>query len=154
MGLKIKYNLGDHGWANVKFTNHLRGVNMTVSYLHDTLTDFIRAANLLLKDSKEAKVLLMDEPGEHMIYLQSTDNVNLNIEIRWFKDWASWDLATEKEFETVFSTKDTIKNFSTQIFENATRILTDYGLEGYKAKWIEHDFPINEFDTLKRLLKK
>ena len=55
MALKIKYNLGDHGWADVKLAKDLPRCNMTVSYLHDTLADLIRAANLLLNGSPEAK---------------------------------------------------------------------------------------------------
>ncbi len=130
------------------------GVNMTVSYLHDTLAEFITAANLLLKGAPDAKVITMDEPGEHLVHLQSLSATNLDIEIRWFKDWASWNLITEKEFEMVLKCQDTILNFSTEIFNNAKQILDKYGMEGYKEKWIEHDFPIDEYNRLKSLLKK
>jgi len=75
---------------------------MTVSYLHDTLAEFITAANLLLKGAPDARVIAMDEPGEHLVHLQAFSAANLAIEIRWFKDWASWNLITEKEFEVVF----------------------------------------------------
>ena len=63
-------------------------------------------------------------------------------------------MITEKEFEIVFSTEDTILHFSTQIFENAARLLNDHGMGGYKEKWIEPDFPIDKYNRLKALLKK
>jgi hypothetical protein len=56
MALTINYNLGDHGWASVDMHNGSEGVNMTVSYLHDTLAEFITAANLLLKGAPDAQV--------------------------------------------------------------------------------------------------
>ena len=72
MALKINYNLGDRGWASVDMHNGREGVNMTVSYLHDTLAEFITAANLLLKAAPDAKVIAMDEPGEHLVGPQTS----------------------------------------------------------------------------------
>lgn len=152
MALTINYNLGDHGWADVDMHNGSQGVNMTVSYLHDTLAEFITAANLLLKGAPDAKVIAMDEPGEHLIYLQSLGATDVAIEIRWFRDWASWNIITEKEFEVVFKCYDTILNFSTEVFNTAKRILDKHGMVGYREKWIEHDFPIGEYNRLKLLL--
>jgi hypothetical protein len=127
---------------------------MTVSYLHDTLAELITAANLLLKGAPDAKVIAMDEPGEHLIYMQSSDAINVAIEIRWFKDWASWNMITEKEYQVAFKCHNTILNLSTEIFNNAKRILEKHGMDGYKERWIEHDFPIDEYNRLKSLLTK
>jgi hypothetical protein len=154
MSIKIKYNLGTHGWADVRLSSGLRRATISVSYLHDTLADLIGAANLLLKGAPEAKVLLMDEPGEHLVYLRAIDKAHVAVEARWFKDWASWNFVTEKDYKVVFSNEDTISSFSTQILENAERLLSKYGMDGYKARWIEHDFPMDEYNRLKVLLKR
>lgn len=154
MALTINYNLADYGWADVHMNYERQRVKMTASYLHDTLAELLTAANLLLKGAPDAKVIAMDEPGEHLICLQSLDAKTVGIEIRWFKDWASWNMITEKEFEVVFKCHDTILNFSTEIFNNATGILDKHGMEGYKEKWVEHDFPIDEYNRLKSLLRK
>lgn len=63
-------------------------------------------------------------------------------------------MITEKEFEVVFQCRETILNFSTEVFNNGTRILEKHGVEGYKEKWIENDFPIDEYKRLKSLLNK
>lgn len=152
--MMIKYNLGDHGWADVKFLDGRKGVDMIVSYLHDTLAEFITAANLLLKGAPDASVIAMDEPGEHIVHLQVLSSTTLAIEIRWFKDCASRDMTTQKEFEVVFECQDTVVNFSTEIFNNARTILEKHGVEGYKKKWVNHDFPIDGYKRLKSLLKK
>ena len=154
MALTVNYNLGNHGWAELHMCLGRDRVSMAVSYLHDTLAELITAANLMLKGAPDAKVIAMDEPGEHLVHLQSNDALHLSIEVRWFKDWASWNIITEKEFEVVFLCRETILNFSTEVFNNATRILEKHGVEGYKEKWIENDFPIDEYKRLKSLLNK
>ena len=37
--------------------------------------------------------------------------------------------------------------------DNAKRILDKHGMQGYKEKWIKHDFPMGEYNRLKSLLK-
>jgi hypothetical protein len=148
MALQLNYILDDHGWANLRLTQGGQTVDMTVSYLHDTLAELVTAANLLLKGASEAKVVAMDEPGEHLIYLQATDDLYVAVEVRWFRDWASWNLITEKEFEVVFKADCTIKNFAFEVFATAKAILDNDGLEGYKEKWMRHDFPIDEYRRL------
>jgi hypothetical protein len=152
MALQLNYILDDHGWANLRLTQGGQTVDMTVSYLHDTLAELVTAANLLLKGASEAKVVAMDEPGEHLIHLQATDDLHVAVEVRWFRDWASWNLITEKEFEVVFKADCTIKNFAFEVFVTAKAVLDNEGLEGYKEKWMRHDFPIDEYQRLMGLL--
>jgi len=154
MSFKIEYSLTGAGWAEATVRTRSQSVSMVVSYLHDTLFDLVTASNLLLKGAHEADVILMDEPGEHHIMLRSSDRVNLDIEIRRFNDWASWNMYPKENYKTILSTHDTIPNFATQIFRNASRILATYGLAGYKEKWIEDEFPEEAFNRLKALLNK
>ncbi|HZY79114.1 MAG TPA: hypothetical protein VFE50_06310 [Cyclobacteriaceae bacterium] len=154
MPLTINYHLDFHGWADLHVNHGQQRVRMTVSYLRDTLSELITAANLLLQGAQEAKVLAMDEPGEHLIYLQALPEGKLLVEIRWFKDWASWDIITEKEFQVVFKCEDTVLNFSTEVFENARRILEKEGVKRYREKWVENDFPVDGYNRLKLLLEK
>jgi hypothetical protein len=154
MSLKVEYDLTGTGWATAKIRTRWQSAAMVVSYLHDTLFDLVTASNLLLTGACEANVILMDEPGEHHIILQSSDQVNLNIEIRHFSDWASWNMCPNENYKTILSTHDTVSNFATQIFRNSSRILATYDLAGYKEKWVEHEFPIEAFNRLKTLLSK
>lgn len=50
MALTVNYNLGNHGWAELRDR-----VSMTVSYLHDTLAELITAANLMLKGAPDGR---------------------------------------------------------------------------------------------------
>ena len=154
MALKIKYQLEQAGWATVTAWNGRESAKLTVSYLHDTLADLINAAIRVRNGEKEVHVLLMDEPGEHLIVFRSEDGVTINFEIRWFEDWASWNFVPEQEYKKVLSGIDTTENFLEEVFKNAESLLADNGIAGYKQKWIEHDFPIDLFNTLKSMLKK
>jgi len=143
MAIKIYYHLDNHGWADLHISNGPQPINIGISYLHDTLADFIGAANILLKGAPEAEVILMEEPAEYLVYLRAVDVATVTIAVSVFK-----------EYKVIFSGEDTILSFSTQIFENARRLLTEYGMESYKAKWVNHDFPIAEYERLKRELER
>jgi hypothetical protein len=152
MSFQINYSLGNSGWADCTFSNAGQSCGMTVSYLHDSLGELITSANLLIQGVQEAKVLFMDEPGEHMVFLQVDESGVLNIEIRWFDDWASWDLITSKEYKVVFNVKENIIAFCKEVFRTSQDILDKNGLRGYREKWGNHDFPSEGFERLKQLL--
>ena len=41
------------------------------------------------------------------------------------------------------------------MFKNQlNNLFKEYGIKGYKQKWINHDFPLEELDKLKLLIKK
>ena len=63
-------------------------------------------------------------------------------------------MISEKEYKVVFSCRTTILNFATEVFNAAKKMLDDYGVDGYKERWIEYDFPRTEYLRLKTLLKK
>ena len=69
MALTVNYNLDKYGCAELHMGPGRDRVSMTVSYLHDTLAELITAANLMLKGVLDAKVIAMDDPGEHLIHL-------------------------------------------------------------------------------------
>lgn len=152
MAITINYNLEGSGWAGIQISSGSQRVDIHVSYLHDTLADLIGAANLLLKGAPEAKVMLMQEPGAYLIYLQALNNGRMAIKIRHFKGKADWDAVSGNE-NLVFNDQDTTLNFSMQVFRNASLLLSTYGMDGYKARWVNYEFPITSYNRLKALLK-
>lgn len=150
--MTLNYFLENAGWANVKIAKGDISCSITVSYLHDSLGELTASTNLLLQGIKEAKVLFMDEPGEHMMFLQALSDTVLEIEIRWFEDWASWDLITEKEYKVVFKIQTGLLDFASEVKRNLEKILKENGLAGYKEKWVESDFPMKELERLQKLL--
>jgi hypothetical protein len=153
MAIRINYDLSGHGWANIQISSGPQKVDMSASFLHDTLAELIGAANLLLKGAPEVKVMIMQEPGAYLVYLQAMNKGHMAIGIRHFKGKADWGSVSSNE-HVVFNGQDMILNVSTQILQNASRLLSTYGMDGYKARWVNYEFPIMAYNRLKALLNK
>jgi len=57
------------------------------------------------------------------------------------------------KYEVVLSGKTTLKRVTGEIFNSLKNIYETYGLKKYKEIWVEHEFPINEFNQLKLLIE-
>lgn len=67
-------------------------VEMTASYLHDSLRDLASAARALVGGAAEVRVLFMDEPGEHELILRRAGEDAVEVEVLWYDDWKSWKM--------------------------------------------------------------
>lgn len=140
----------EHGWACASVSDGSDSVTMRVSYLHDSLDEMTRAVVSLLEGAREASCVFLDEPGEHLWRMQRNDE-HLSLQVLWFNDWASWGFDST-ESKVVFSTVVPLKKFATGIKRALDKIINEMGIEGYKEAWINHDFPIEQYDKLKLLL--
>ncbi|MFY0654657.1 MAG: hypothetical protein JXQ96_21670 [Cyclobacteriaceae bacterium] len=152
MAIEFQYNLGSAGWADATISEGKDSATMTVSYLHDSLGELTDAMNLLIKGGKESRTVFMDEPGEHLMSLINSKDDELEIEVRWFDDWASWDMHSKKDYKVVFKRTTSLYEFANKVCDNLDRIYIKEGTEGYKEKWVEHDYPLNSYLKLKKLL--
>ena len=147
---KFEYKLHDAGWAEAIAYAQDKSVHMTVSYLHDSLCELADAAKSLIYGADSAKVVFMDEPGEHQIIFEKKDE-NVTFEVRWFDDWASWKMYPADKYKVVLSGSTTLKRVTGEIFASLKNIHDTHGLKKYIELWVEHEFPINEFNQLKLL---
>ncbi|MCP3923769.1 MAG: hypothetical protein GY714_14400 [Desulfobacterales bacterium] len=76
---------------------------------------------------------------------------NLVFEIRWFEDWASWNMYPADKYKVILSGITTLNRVTGEIITALKNIYETHGLEKYKELWVEHEFPINEFKQLKLL---
>lgn len=114
---------------------------MTASYLHDSLDALARSAVDLRNGSSTATVVFMDEPGEHHLILSRARDDELRVEVRWFNDWASWNMHPADQFDTVFEGRTTIPAFVSAVVGVLDDVLKEWGVDGYLQKWVEHPFP-------------
>ena len=148
--MNFTYTLDGTGWATATLAVGEKSVSMTVSYLRDSLRELANAGLRLRNGKTKAAVIFMDEPGEHHLLLKRVGD-DLNVEIIWFDDWASWKLEPDTEPKSVFTATVPLTDFLL-VATNALKILLDtFGLEGYKKKWIEHEFPLEEYKKLRTL---
>jgi hypothetical protein len=146
--ITIDYKIENAGWALVTIGNGESQDRFGVSYLHDSLKELANSA-LKIKDKDSQSVIFMEEPGELKLVLERTLDTKLDFELRWFKDWASWNMISEDDYEVIMTGETTVPSYVNQVRNVLMKIYNEVGPDLYKEKWIEHDFPINEYEKLK-----
>ena len=147
--MTIDYRLTGAGWATATIATSGQRVEMTVSYLHDSLKQLAEAGIQLGSGASNATVVFMDEPGEHQMLLESTPPDHLSLEIRWFDDWNSWDMHPADQYTVVLQARVLLEEFRQSVITAMREILDTWGVAGYKSEWGEHDFPGVEYDRLR-----
>lgn len=137
----LNYKLEDAGWAIASVAFEGNTVDMRVSYLHDTLRELAEAAISLVNGAVDARVLLIDEPGEHQLYLERAANDDLRFEIRWYEDWASWGMHSSKKYELRLKGTTSVRRFRHEVLNVLWNLNQDYGPAKYKEMWLKHEFP-------------
>ncbi|MEO0423151.1 MAG: hypothetical protein AAF184_12490 [Pseudomonadota bacterium] len=143
--LTIDYVLDGTGWATAVWDHGTR-VEMTASYLHDSLDELAESV-LVLRRSSEMKVSFFDEPGEHQVVLHREGEV-LSYSIRWFHDWVEWGLCSPDRFRVVAEGTVLFARYSQQVSSVLYRLLREHGEDGYRSKWVEHPFPIDKYKVV------
>ncbi|MEZ6142024.1 MAG: hypothetical protein R3B84_15770 [Zavarzinella sp.] len=139
---RCSYILDGTGWATVSVSENDRQVAMTASYLHDSLRELSQAALDLCDGNSAVTVVFMAEPGEHHLIVTGSQNSALvDIEVRWFDDWASWNMYPADQFNVVFKCQTTVSEFASAVVSVLDDLLEKWGLDGYQKKWAEHPFP-------------
>lgn len=147
--MEIIYDLEGAGWAMARIRDGGRYRDMSVSYLSDALGDMAAATVRLLEGANEATFSFEDEPGEHQWILTRTSPDELLLRIVWFEEnFSPPDHQTGVE---VFSCRCSVMELANQVLSNLHAILKEVGIEGYKQRWQNHDFPLLAYERLKRL---
>lgn len=147
----VDYSLERAGWALAMVSNDVRHVKMTTSYLHDSLRELAMCGIALLKGANRAKVVFLDEPGEHHLIFKCEGENTIHYEIRWYDDWASWDMYPLDKYNLIMTGRSTLNRVSGEILKSLRDIFENHGLEEYKKLWVNHDFPVHEFRELEQL---
>ncbi|MBI4751153.1 MAG: hypothetical protein HY774_21965 [Acidobacteria bacterium] len=145
--MKFQYILHRAGWATAILSCQDQTIEMTVSYLHDSLRNLASAVIALLNGATEVSVIFMDEPGEHRLVLRRKDQTTVSLEVRWYEDWYSWGIGSS-DFETLLSGVTRLTHLRGQVLSAMKQILDEHGEIGYKQKWCLHEFPMEELRQL------
>lgn len=144
----IDYEVEDAGWATGRIGNGINVVEFDVSYLHDSLKELAQSA-IGIKEKEMKSVIFMAEPGENKLIISKEENGKIMYELRWYKDWASWGLIDENDYETVLKGATTAAKYLNQVRSILIKIMDEIGHLEYRKKWKEHDFPMEEYEILK-----
>ena len=144
---RIGYVLSGTGWATLSFRADAGPLAFAVSYLHDSLGDLARMGLEMAKGANCATAVFMDEPGE-VLFVVTGDEDDLSFELRRYRDWASWGLIATDDYEVVdrgtIRRVDLVRNIHVVL----ERMYVDLGLEKYRERWVQHDFPLRAYEGL------
>lgn len=146
--LQLNYILKNAGWGILEISNGEKTLKFNISYLHDSLKNLAESA-IELKNGREKLVIFMDEPGETWLVLKKKENNIIEYELRWYEDWASWNLINEEKYQLIITGTITLPKYINEVRRNLIKIYEEIGVEKYKEKWIEHEFPLAEYQKLK-----
>jgi hypothetical protein len=148
--MHLDYLLYDAGWAEGRVAANGDTIRMTASYLHHSLQELANAVLQLRAGATGASVVFMAEPGEHHLLFSRGEGEQVTAVVRWYADWASWGCQSPDEYETCLETTTTVTELTDQALHLLNTILQTFGPEGYREKWIEDDFPMEEFTQLQQ----
>ncbi len=144
----LEYKIEDGGWAYARISNDSESISLRTSYLHDTLKELAEAALCLAGNGKSAKVVFMDEPGEHQVLFEKDHNHEVNYAVRWFDDWESWDMLPSDQFEPLLKGTCSISRMKRQVTGVLCDLYTNLGEAKYLELWGEHPFPTELYRQL------
>ena len=144
----LTYTIDGTGWATATVTTSEGSVQMAASYLHDTLRNLAQVVLDLGGGESEGTVVFMDEPGEHQLQLRRSGD-NVLVEIQWYDDWASWKLASRHGPKTLLTATVPLAELRRTVTGVLADVLEQFGVQGYREKWVEHDFPLAEYERLR-----
>lgn len=145
--MRLRYELQDAGWADVTVECAGQEVVMTASYLHDSLRGLALAARAVACGAPEARVIFMDEPGEHELVMCRQPDGVVALEIVWYDGWKSWNLGSASG-QTKLSGPTSVAHVRGQVLSEMRRLWEENGEAGYLVKWVEHPFPLAEMKAL------
>ncbi len=153
MSFTIDYKLtsSGSGWAECTISDGEQSCTITASYLGDALGDLVLAANAMLHWYNGVSFSFQEEPGEYrweFRWLQSNNDFELKIS----EAYRDYEKDGHLEYHVVFQTVVTPKSFGKAVHETATKLLAEYGEQGYLEKWVLYPFPSEGMSELTRLL--
>jgi len=149
--MTLSYVLDGAGWAIATIAHEGQRLEMRVSRLHDTLRYMTEAAIGLKEGARSGRFCLADEPGYHECIVTQSRSSNARVRVLWGENWfaAPGEPRITKE---VFVCSCSMVQFCLEAAACLQRLLDDHGLKRYKVGWGEHDFPLEKFERLHRLL--
>lgn len=148
-GLQFEYLLTGTGWAVGRIRDGTSSATITASYLSDALKSLVSAVAAIAEGALEARASWTEEPGEYRwVLIRHGDTAA--VEIRRFDDWND---RPDEEGDLVFASSQPVARLARAVLRAADEVLDRYGPEEYRAKWVEHEFPVDSVERLRLALR-
>lgn len=147
MSMRFQYILHEAGWATAIISCAGQSVEMRASYLHDALDDLASATIAIVNGAHEVTVTFMDEPGEHQLVIRREAESNVALQVRWHDDWHNPGMGIS-DYNVLLSCVTRLAHLRGQVLSALNRILEEHGEVGYKERWGNHEFPLEQLRKL------
>jgi hypothetical protein len=145
----LQYDLHEHGWATARLFHGDVSVDMTASYLRDSLRELALAAYAISRGPGTSRVIFMDEPGEHQLTLTRDIGVaDCRYELVWFDDWEIWGMHHLPGSQFVCAGTVPVRRLVQQVYTLLWNLYETYGEAGYEVRWCSHEFPTEPMQRL------
>jgi len=150
--LRFKYELTGIGWADGCIEMNSSTVYFATSYITDALDDMLKALNALIPELSSYPVSKTqfewnEEPGGTVWTLSKIDD-SLHVQITSFED-----LRNKKQQVIELDETCSIVEFTGAVVQALDLLLRQNGREGYKEKWVNYDFPMDNYLKLKGFIE-
>lgn len=132
------YRLTGTGWSEALLQVGASQTKLTASYLDDALGDLVRATLALTRGAYQVHVSWAEEPGEFR-WVLTTRGRSVTVRVLWFDDL--WGSAEDDRGRELLNETCDMAQFCVAIAKGAQAVLEEHGLDGYKTRWVEHEFP-------------
>ncbi len=149
--IRFGYRLIGRGWSEATIAKGDQTVTLYASYLSDAIGDLTEALVAILRSADRMTVAWADEPGEYRWILEKEAS-RLQIKILRFEE--TFSRRRDEAGELVFESECELSRFAAQLRGQLRQILNELGADGYKAQWVNHDFPMSAYQQLVELTHK
>jgi len=166
--MEYKIDLTGSGWLEIYLSNNSGEFFVNASYLTDVIGDI--TSNLLdivrmhiappnlhpnpLRPKEyylpEAHFPILDEPGCYKWTYFIPEHDKLIITVQHYKEYDAPGGYID-EIDAPFTATLSVWEFAQMHIIQLETILRQYGITGYKKKWLEHEFPLSSYLLLKRV---
>jgi hypothetical protein len=143
--ISIDYRLVGTGWSRCSIALDGDQVEITGSYLSDCLGALADAAVLLQGGATSTRCSFDEEPGEYRWIIECTGS---QARVRILEFAELWGDRPDAEGQVLLDGHCDATAFVTAVRDALERVANVHGVDGYKQRWVEHDFPAAQLRTL------
>lgn len=143
MDIEVTYKLVGTGWSECVLDIYGQTCKVTASYLSDALRQFVEAINHILRGGNEAKFSFDEEPGEYRWILERKEKNALKVRIIEFAEL--WGGKDDSEGKVIYEVTCPTYEFGKALLVSLNGLLDEYGFAGYKEKWVNAEFPVEQY---------
>jgi hypothetical protein len=152
VSIRVSYRLTGSGWSECNIVIDEHQATITASYLSDALGDLLGAVSRIVEGVTEATASFAEEPGEYRCRFFRKGPDRLLVRILEFPQL--WGNRPDEEGKVVLDAECRIRTFAGAVLSASQQLLEESGMEGYRNMWGQHDFPLEQQEKLRNLLRQ